>query len=103
MSAYAILDVEIFDIEQYMRYQQAVRPLLEIAKARYLVRGGEFHVVHGDIEPQRLIIVEFPSMDALLDFYDSDAYQVLEAQRQACSSATVIAVRGVECDITPQD
>jgi uncharacterized protein (DUF1330 family) len=29
MTAYAIVDLEVFDIEKYLRYQRAVRPLLE--------------------------------------------------------------------------
>lgn len=102
MAAYAIVDVDIFDIGEYMHYQHAVRPLLDAAGAQYLVRGGEFEVIQGNVEPQRLIIVEFPSMETLLDFYNSDAYQALEAQRQTCSRATVVAVRGVEDALTHQ-
>ena len=96
MTAYAVVDVDIFDIADYLEYQRAVRPLLEEVNARYLVRGGEFLVIEGDYQPQRIIIVEFPSMDALVDFYNSDAYQALEPQREACSRATLVAVRGVE-------
>ena len=96
MTAYAVVDVDIFDIADYLKYQQAVRPLLEAAGARYLVRGGEFQVIEGDYLPQRIIIVEFPSMDAIMDFYNSEPYQALDAQRKACSRATLIAVRGIE-------
>ncbi|MEP5566312.1 MAG: DUF1330 domain-containing protein [Halioglobus sp.] len=103
MAAYAVVDVDIFDIAEYMHYQHAVRPLLEAAGAQYLVRGGEFQVIQGDVEPQRLIIVEFPCMDTLLDFYNSDPYQALESLRQSCSRATVVAVRGVEDALTHDD
>ena len=48
MTAYAVVDVDIFDIADYLKYQQAVRPLLEAAGARYLGRGGEFQVIEGD-------------------------------------------------------
>ena len=44
MAAYVITDLEVFDIEPYLAYQQAVKPLLEAAGARYLARGGEFRV-----------------------------------------------------------
>ena len=44
MAAYVITDLEVFDIEHYLAYQQAVKPLLEAAGARYLARGGEFRV-----------------------------------------------------------
>jgi len=48
MSAYVIMDVEIFDIEQYMQFMQRVRPLIEQWNGHYLARGGEFRVYEGD-------------------------------------------------------
>lgn len=96
MTAYAIIDVDIFDIADYLEYQQALRPLLEIAGAQYLVRGGEIEVMEGSHSPQRLIIIAFPSMDALMDFYNSDPYLTLEKQRKSCSRSSMVAVRGVE-------
>ena len=39
MPAYAIVDVHILDIEHYLEYQHAIRPLVEAAGARYLARG----------------------------------------------------------------
>ncbi|MEH6588095.1 MAG: DUF1330 domain-containing protein [Halioglobus sp.] len=103
MAAYAIVDIDIFDIADYVQYQKAIGPLLASVDAQYLVRGGEFQVIEGSAEPQRLIVVEFPSMEALMDFYDSEAYRALEPQRLTCSRATVIAVRGVEDALQHQD
>lgn len=95
MAAYVITDLDVFDIELYLAYQQAMRPLLEAAGARYLARGGLFHVYEGDYQPRRLVVLEFPSLEAVDDFYESEAYQALEAQRRACSSARIIAVDGL--------
>ncbi|NCF17319.1 MAG: DUF1330 domain-containing protein [Haliea sp.] len=95
MTAYAIVDLEVFDIEKYLRYQRAVRPLLESLGARYLARGGEFQVFEGDYQPSRLILVEFPSLEAMDDFFHSEAYQSLEPQRKACSSARILGVEGL--------
>jgi uncharacterized protein (DUF1330 family) len=95
MSAYAIVDLEVFDIEKYLVYQKAIKPLVESADARYLARGGEYQVFEGDYQPHRLILIEFPSLAAIDDFYDSDAYQSLEPQRRACSSARILGVEGL--------
>ena len=95
MTAYVIIDLNVFDIEHYLRYQRALRPLLEAVGARYLVRGGEPKVYEGDYQPRRLIVVEFPSLAGIDDFYESDGYQALEKQRKACSSARIIAVDGL--------
>ena len=95
MPAYAIVDVNVFDIEHYLIYQKAVAPLLESAGACYLARGGEFRVYEGDYEPGRLIVVEFPSLEAMDEFYKSDGYQALRPQREACSSSRIVAVQGL--------
>ncbi|PLW67385.1 DUF1330 domain-containing protein [Pseudohalioglobus lutimaris] len=96
MTAYAIIDVDIFDIADYLQYQKALRPLLEAVGAHYLVRGGQIEVLEGPVTPQCLLLIAFPSMDTLTDFYASDAYRALEKQRKNCSRAVMIAVRGIE-------
>ena len=95
MAAYVITDLEVFAIEHCLAYQPALKPLLEAAGARYLARGGEFRVYQGDYQPRRLVVLEFPSLEAVDDFYESAGYQALEPQRRACSSARIIAVEGL--------
>jgi uncharacterized protein (DUF1330 family) len=95
MAAYAIVDLEVFDIELYLRYSLAVRPLLEAAGARYLARGGEFLVLEGHYQPSRLILVEFPSLASMESFYESESYQALEIQRRECSRANILGVEGL--------
>ena len=95
MPAYAVVDVDVHDIADFLVYQKAVAPLLEAAGARYLARGGEYRVYEGDYEPGRLIILEFPSMPAMDEFFNSPSYQALASQREACSSSRVLAVEGL--------
>ncbi len=95
MTAYTVVDVEIHDIEAYLAYQKAVSMLFEGVGARYLARGGEHRVFAGDYEPRRMIIVEFPSFATMEDFFESDAYRSLEAQRLSCSSARIVGVDGL--------
>ena len=95
MTAYAIVDLEVFDIELYLGYSLAVRPLLEAAGGRYLARGGEFLVLEGNYQPSRLILVEFPSLASMESFYESESYQALEIQRRECSRANILGVEGL--------
>ena len=78
-------------MEKYLHYQGAIRPMVESAGGRYLARGGEFMVVAGDYQPHRLILVEFPSMLAMDEFFNSAAYLGLEPQRLACSAVCCFA------------
>jgi uncharacterized protein (DUF1330 family) len=95
MSAYAILDVDIWDMARYQEFMQAVKPALEAAGGRYLVRGGRHKVYEGDWQPQRLVVLEFPSIEAFEAFYHGPVYLRLKAMRDQCSSARLIAVEGV--------
>ena len=101
MSAYAIVDLHIYDIARYIEYQHALNPLLREAGATYLARGGEFDVLAGDLRPERLMIIRFPSMDALHDFYASEAVRALEPQRDACTRICIIAVNGLPEPVLP--
>ena len=97
MAAYVIFDVEILDLAQYQEYMRQVKPLIEDAGGRYLVRGGAHKVVEGNWYPRRLVLLEFPSMAVLQDFYLSEAYQALKALRLRSSTAhAVVAVEGMD-------
>ena len=95
MSAYVIFDVEIHDPARYQAFMLGVRPALEAAGARYLARGGAHQVHEGDWTPRRIVLIEFPSTEAWLSFYNGDTYQGLKAVRDACSSARLVSVEGL--------
>jgi uncharacterized protein (DUF1330 family) len=101
MVAYAIVDVEVYDIEKFLLYQKAVAPLLRAAGAKYLARGGRYRVYEGDYTPDSLIVLQFPSLEVMDSFYESDEYQALGAQREACSACRVIAVEGLDSPAPP--
>lgn len=95
MAAFTVIDLEVYDIALYLAYHQSVKPLLEQIGARYLARGGQFRVFDGDYQPRRLVLLEFPTLQVMEDFYASDAYQALEPRRKACSNARIIGVEGL--------
>jgi len=99
MVAYVIIEVEVHDIADYIGYRQKMAPLLESAGARYLARGGEFRVYEGDDEPGRLIILEFPSLETMDEFYESAEYLALRPQREACSRCRILAVQGISAPL----
>ena len=96
MSAYVIFDVEIHDMARYQAFMQGVTPALEAAGARYLARGGPHKIYEGDWTPRRIVILEFPSVAAWEAFYNGDTYRGLKSIRDACSSARLVSVEGVE-------
>ena len=96
MTAYVIFDVEIRDMTGYQEFMKGVKPALDAAGARYLARGGAHKVYEGDWLPRRIVILEFPSVAAWEAFYNGAIYQGLKAIRDACSTARLVSVEGLE-------
>jgi uncharacterized protein (DUF1330 family) len=93
--AYVIFDVEIRDSARYQEFMAGVKPTLEAAGARYLARGGAHKVYEGDWQPRRIVVLEFPSVQAWEDFYNGPVYQGLKSIRDECSSARLVSVEGL--------
>lgn len=95
MTAYVVFDVEIRDPGRYQEFMAKVKPALAEAGARYLARGGPHKVYEGDWTPRRIVLLEFPSVEAWEAFYYGPVYQGLKAVRDACSSARLVSVEGL--------
>jgi uncharacterized protein (DUF1330 family) len=95
MAYYVILDVTIHDLPRYQEYMAQVKPMIEAAGGRYLVRGGAHTVIEGDWTPTRLVVFEFPSRESAQSFFQSPLYQPLKAMRQAASHASIVGVEGM--------
>jgi uncharacterized protein (DUF1330 family) len=95
MAAYVIFDVDIRDMSQYQEFMRGVTPAVEAAGGRYLARGGAHKVYEGDWQPRRIVLFEFPSVEAFESFYNSAVYRELKPLRDACSSARLVCVQGI--------
>ena len=98
MAAFLIIDLDVRESEAYRAsgYGEAVRKLVADHGGRYLAAGGAHVVLEGDWEPTRLGIIEFPSMEALRAFSDSEAYRPWKELRQTLVHSTVVAVEGAD-------
>ena len=96
MTAYVIFDVDIHDAAQYQEFMSGVTPALEKAGAKYLARGGSHRIYEGDWTPRRIVLLEFPSVAAWEEFYNGETYQGLKHIRDACSTARLVSVEGLD-------
>ncbi len=96
MAAYLIVDqLEVTDPDTMKEYGAGVGATLARYGGKPLVRGGDFEVLEGEYRPRRLIVMEFPDMAALKNWYDSPEYADLKAMRHKSSRANLVAVEGV--------
>lgn len=94
MAAYLIADIQVTDAATYEEYRRQVPATVTKYGGRFVIRGGAFEVLEGTWTPKRVIMLEFPSMDALQRWYHSDEYKPLIALRQKATLGNVIAVEG---------
>jgi uncharacterized protein (DUF1330 family) len=96
MKALCIVYEKIDDWESYDRYRSLVMPTLEAFGARFLVRGGAFTIVEGEMPFERIAVLEFPSRQAAEGWYHSDAYQAILPLRLAATRCQFVIVDAVE-------
>jgi uncharacterized protein (DUF1330 family) len=97
MSAYCLFDVlEITDSEKMNAYRAAVFATVEKYHGRYVVIGGPCEVVEGHWQPAFPVMLEFPSLAAAHQWYDSPEYAPLKALRLAATRGNAVFLAGLE-------
>jgi uncharacterized protein (DUF1330 family) len=96
MPAYVIVETEITDPEQYEHYKAASPAAVASGGGRFVVRGGELAVLEGDWHPSRLVVLEFPDLEAAKRWYDSPEYQEAKRHREGAAKLRMVAVQGLD-------
>ena len=96
MPAYVIVETEIYDPDQYAQYKEASPDAVHGGGGRFVVRGGELAVLEGDWHPSRLVILEFPGLEAAKAWYSSPKYEQAKALRQGAATLRMVAVQGLD-------
>ena len=72
--AYWVGIVNVKNQNEYKKYTDIAGPALIAAGAKILSRGGKIIKLEGK-EMNRLVVIEFPSMEQAESFYHSDEYK----------------------------
>ena len=90
MSAWVIVDTRISDPETYEEYKALAGPMVERYGGTYRAQGGELDVIEDDLwSPTRIVVVEFPDIEAARQFLNSEEYAPVAALRHANADCTV--------------
>jgi uncharacterized protein (DUF1330 family) len=95
MSAYVISEVEVRDAAGFEAYRTIAARAIAQYGGRSLVRGGAASVVEGGPLPKTIIVVEFPTMERLREWYASPEYAEALKARQTAIDRRLIFVEGV--------
>ena len=95
-AVYMIGDVDIKNIEEYKKYMEKVKPMIESYGGEYLIRGGEIDSLETNLwKPTRIVLVKFPSKKLAMEWYNSDEYKPYKKIRFENATSNILMVEGL--------
>ena len=93
---FLLVDVDIHNIEEYKKYLEKVKPMVEKFGGKYLIKGGKIDAKETDLwKPKRIVLVKFPNKSSVLKWYNSEEYRALKHLRLNNASSNILFIEGV--------
>lgn len=90
---YLIAHIDVADPQRYALYHDVDEDAFTRFGGRFIVRGGEQHVLLGKLKT-RTIVVEFESAQVAMDCYNSLENQTAKSIRLSLATADAVIVEG---------
>jgi len=94
MNTYFLADIEVKDEKMYTVYTDKAPEIIKKYGGIYLIKGGEATTVSGNWNPKRVILIEFPSREALDECFNSAEYREIAPLREKSTTSKAIIVEG---------
>lgn len=98
MAVYAVIEIEVTDREMYARYSQAVPGIVSRYGGRYLANTEEIIPLAGGWQPQKIVLLEFDTMQQLRECFGSMKYQAIAPLREQSTRGKAVVVRGCKSE-----
>ena len=95
MSAYVVIEIIVKNTEGYEEYKMLAPPTIAAYGGKYIARGGRAENLEGSWQPNRIVILEFESVEKAKQWLDSEEYQEAKALRHKYASSNANVVEGV--------
>ena len=94
MSALVVVEVDIRDADAFARYRRVGLPTIAEYGGRVLARSDDAVPLEGEWHPPRIVLIEFPSVEAARNWHASPAYQAARLLRLNAGSVRSVAFEG---------
>ena len=95
MSHYNIARIDIIDREAYSKYEAGFMEIFSQYEGKLLAVDEAPKVLEGEWPVTRTVLVEFPSEESAMTWYQSEAYQALAQHRFASSDGNIALLKGL--------
>ncbi len=95
MSAYVVIEIIVKNPEGYEEYKMLAPPTIAAYGGKYIARGGRAENLEGSWQPNRIVILEFESLEKAKTWINSKEYQEARALRHKYATSKTIVVEGI--------
>jgi uncharacterized protein (DUF1330 family) len=95
VSAYFVLQIDWTDQAARKKYVEGITGMIENHGGRFLVSSEDLRTLEGRWDKSRLVVIEFPSKEALLGWYESPEYRPMLDLRLSSSTSNAVMTGGV--------
>jgi uncharacterized protein (DUF1330 family) len=88
------VDIVVNNAEGYEDYKNLTPPSIAAYGGKYIARGGRTENLEGNWEPNRIVILEFDSVERAKQWLNSDEYRDARALRHKYATTKMIVVEG---------
>jgi len=96
VAGYIIAKVKVTDMDKYKEYLKVTPATIAKFGGKFLVRGGDIATLEGEEIKDRVVILEFPSVEKAKTWYYSTNYQDARKLREGAAQASFYAIDGVK-------
>lgn len=94
MPAYILVEILIHNPEEYEQYKKLTPAAVAAYEGKFLVRGGTAEALEGAWNPERIVVLEFPTMDRAKEWWHSEEYAPAKEIRQRTATTKMLVVNG---------
>ncbi len=95
MSAFVIIELSVHDPNEMEEYKKLTPATIAAYNGKFVVRGGQTTTLEGDWKPERVVVLEFPTVERANEWWNSELYAEAKVIRQRAAKTKMIIVEGV--------
>jgi uncharacterized protein (DUF1330 family) len=92
--AFIVVQAEVTNPQRYAEYAKLSPGIIAKYGGKFLARGGKTVTLEGPPAKNRVVVIEFPSLEKAEEFYRSPEYTEAKKLREGAATAQFIAVEG---------
>lgn len=96
MSYYFVAQIKINDEIEYQKYLDGTDEVFAKFNGKYLAVDANPQVLEGSWSHGRVVIIQFPTKEDLLTWYNSPEYQVIVKHRLKAAECDTLVVKGLD-------